>query len=152
MDRLAIGLATGFGAGYGPKAPGTFGTLVGLPFVWIIHSMDLSITSKMLCLIATCIIGYWSIFRVEQIWQRHDDPRIVIDEIAGIVFTLVWFDHSYLTYTLGFLFFRLFDIWKPGPIGYVDEHWPGAAGTFFDDIIAGLAAAGCIGLIQFIAF
>ena len=58
--------------------------------------------------------------------------------------TLAWFPFDTFHVVLGFALFRLFDIWKPGPIGYIDEHGPGAWGTFFDDVIAGIFAAGAL--------
>lgn len=99
---------------------------------------------KIALIIGICALGVWSIARVEALWNTHDDGRIVIDEVAGMFLTLSWFPFDVLHVALGFALFRLFDIWKPGPVGYIDEKWPGAWGTFFDDVVAGAFAGICL--------
>jgi phosphatidylglycerophosphatase A len=144
LDKLAVFLATGAGSGFAPKAPGTFGSLAALPLIWFAHDSGLSAVEMGLAIIVISIIGMWSTARVEHLWHTHDDGRIVIDEVAGMFITLAWFPFDLFHVALGFALFRLFDIWKPGPVGYIDEHGPGAWGTFFDDVVAGIFAAGVL--------
>lgn len=140
-DRLVLFLATGFGAGYAKKAPGTWGSVVGLPFAVLLAHCDLSIAVKAVIMLIVVHLGFMITARTEAIWKTHDDQRIVIDEVVGQMVTLVWFPPSVLTTLIGFGLFRLFDIWKPGPIGWIDRDGPGAWGTFYDDIAAGAVGA-----------
>jgi phosphatidylglycerophosphatase A len=148
LDKLAVFVATGFGSGYAAKAPGTVGSLVAIPLIGLVKHADVSHLSQICIFIFLCIIGLWSTARTESVWKTHDDGRIVIDEIAGMFITLMWFPFSAQNVVVGFALFRLFDIWKPGPIGYIDENAPGAWGTFFDDIVAGAFAAAFLWLIS----
>ncbi len=141
LNRLAIFIATGFGSGLAPKAPGTFGSAAALPLIWLFHQDQWTPIETLFWVLVVCIIGIWSTDVTEKAWNLHDDPRIVVDEFAGMFVTLAWFPFTVPNVIAGFLLFRLFDIWKPGPIGYIDEHGPGAWGTFFDDIVAGVFAA-----------
>ena len=141
LDKVAIFIATGAGSGFVPKAPGTAGSLASLPLIWIFHQFEWTNSEIVAALILTSLIGLWATARTENHWKIHDDPRIVIDEFAGMFITLAWFPFDALHVVLGFALFRLFDIWKPGPIGYIDEKGPGAWGTFFDDVVAGIFAA-----------
>ena len=148
LDRLAIFIATGFGSGYAPKAPGTFGSLAAIPLIGLVKYADVSYAGGIYILISVCVLGLWATARTESVWKTHDDSRIVIDEIAGMFLTLTWFPFTAINIIIGFTLFRLFDIWKPGPIGYIDENGPGAWGTFFDDIVAGFFAAAFLWLIS----
>lgn len=156
LDKLAVIISTWFGVGLIPKAPGTFGTLAGLPFVWLCLKMqenaslasffdqiglNNSFIQSAILILAVTILAIWAAARTEKLWQCHDDSRIVIDEVAGIFATLYWFPFDAAHFVAGFLIFRLFDIWKPGPIGYIDEEVPGALGTVLDDVLAGLVSA-----------
>lgn len=137
-------LGTGFGVGYSKKAPGTFGSLLGLPLGYLIARRNLPFDQIMFVAIVVCIIGFLITAVVERALGTHDDQRIVIDEIAGQMIAIMFVPATVTNLVLGFVLFRLFDIWKPGPIGYIDEHLPGAAGTFFDDILAGIVATGIL--------
>lgn len=139
--QLAIFLATGFGVGYAPKAPGTLGSLIGVPFAIASQIYCESITEKWITLLLCLLLGWYVTHVAEKALGQHDDQRIVIDEIVGIITTLIFFEFNWWTVLAGFLLFRLFDIWKPGPIGTIDSQWPGSLGTFFDDILAGVFAA-----------
>lgn len=141
LDKISVLIATGGGSGFAPKAPGTFGSLASLPFIWLFHRYSWDVRETLTALMILFAVGLWSVGRTENLWQTHDDSRIVIDEFAGMFVTLAWFPFDWFHVTVGFALFRLFDIWKPGPVGYIDEHAPGAWGTFFDDVIAGIFAA-----------
>ena len=148
LDKLAIVLATWFGSGFAPKAPGTFGSLATIPLLWLTSTLGyVSIWEPAIIIAIIIILALWATARTEHIWQVHDDPRIVADEVAGMSATLIWFPFDLKHILLGFLIFRLLDIWKPGPIGYIDEKLPGAPGTVLDDVFAGLAGAAILYLI-----
>lgn len=135
-------LATWFGSGYSPKAPGTFGTLAALPLLFLFSTITVKGFALSLLIISiVTVLALWSTSRTERIWQVHDDPRIVADEVAGLTATLIWFPFDAKHVLAGFLIFRVLDIWKPGPIGYIDQEIPGAAGTVLDDVLAGLLGA-----------
>jgi len=142
LDKLAIVLATWFGSGLFPKAPGTFGSLTALPLIWLFSNLDhVSFWEPAIIASIVTILALWATSRTEDIWQVHDDPRIVADEVAGMSAALIWFPFDLKHAIAGFLIFRILDIWKPGPIGYIDEELPGAPGTVLDDVLAGLVAA-----------
>jgi phosphatidylglycerophosphatase A len=151
LDKLSVLLATGGGSGFAPKAPGTFGSLAAVPLVWYAHDQQWTAIEMVYAIIVITIVGLWSTDRVEKLWHTHDDQRIVIDEVAGLFITLAWFPFTWFYVLIGFALFRLFDIWKPGPIGYIDEKVPGALGTFFDDVLAGFFAAGVLWIIHIIS-
>jgi phosphatidylglycerophosphatase A len=84
-------------------------------------------------------LGIWSAGRAQALWGRHDDGRIVIDEVAGQLLALAFLPLRLEVALTGFALFRLFDIWKPGPIRRA-ERWPGGLGVVADDLVAGLLA------------
>jgi phosphatidylglycerophosphatase A len=136
--------ALGFGAGLSPVAPGTAGSLIGLAVgAVLLH------TSRLLLGMATLLVtlaGLWAIRTATgQPWRgtkgADDDPQwIVIDEVAGQMLAMLGLARLSITSLLAaFLLFRLFDIAKPGPIGWADRQG-GSAGIMADDILAGGAA------------
>jgi len=145
-DRLA---ATWFGAGLLRPAPGTWGSLAALPCAWVLHLLG----GFWLLALATLVVfglGWWVSARLTG--PGNPDPsEIVIDEVAGMWLALwpvslgaAWAGVDVLRLWPGivtaFLAFRLFDIWKPGPVGWADRlHTP--LGLMLDDILAGLLAA-----------
>ncbi len=139
---------TFFGSGLSPKAPGTMGTLASLPFgVLIIEYMGLE--TLFMLTFAITIIAIFEINKYEKITGVHDQQEIVIDETAGIWLTLMIaystmitldFPYIYELYVVGsFASFRLFDIWKPSTIGWIDREVEGGLGVMGDDILAGVA-------------
>lgn len=125
---LIVFMATGLGVGMAPKAPGTFGTLLGVALAAIFPD-------NLYLVIAVSILGIWISQEAEKILEDHDSPKIVIDEIAGyLVAAFNW--HGY--YLLAaFALFRIFDIFKPEPIGRLQK-LPGGIGIMADDLAAGL--------------
>ena len=145
--RLARMLASGFGLGYLPKAPGTWGSLAACIVAWPMAVAG----GPLLLLLASSLalgIGLWAsavcLRYCDDLESRtscdHDPSWIVIDEIAGQWLTLVMVPVEPLYYALGFFFFRSLDILKLPPIDRVDS-WPGSWGIMADDIVAGLLAA-----------
>ena len=136
-------IASGFGAGYAPVAPGTFGSLVGLALgAVLLHVWPMGLP---LAALAAVLLGLWAIGKV----GGGDDPGwITIDEVAGQLLALLPLaSPSPLGLLAGFAMFRLLDITKPGPIGWADRQH-GAAGVMGDDVIAGLIAAGILWAVQ----
>jgi len=146
-------VASGFGSGASPVAPGTAGSLVGLAIGILLlrQSPALLIAG----VFAATIAGLWAICAATGQSLRndaqggHDDPGwIVIDEIAGQMLALLaLYRLSVIGVALAFALFRLFDITKFGPIGWADRQ-SGAAGIMADDLLAGGAAALCLLAIQ----
>ena len=140
---------TFFGSGLSPKAPGTVGTLASLP-VGAVILYTLGPASLLMLTVAITIIGIFETNKYEKATGIHDHQIIVIDETAGVWLTMVitWYSvlslptswGPWLGLALSFASFRLFDIWKPSTIGWIDRNMKGGAGVMLDDILAGLAA------------
>jgi len=135
---LAQWIASGGGIGRFPYAPGTVASLAAVPAgalaLWLDHHL-LSLLA-----IATCVIGIWAVHATK---EQNDPGWIVIDEFAGQWIAMLGLDHvSFIGVTAAFVLFRLFDIVKPGPVGWADRQ-DGAVGVMADDVVAGLIVA-CI--------
>src|SRR5262245_22240103 len=113
MRIFVLALATGGGSGYAPVASGTVGSAVGLA-LWA-ALVRLSPAGYALACAAVALVGIWAAGRAEQILGGHDDGRITIDEIAGMLVSLAWLPARPEVAALGFVLFRIFDIWKPFP-------------------------------------
>ncbi|CAM8385693.1 PgpA Phosphatidylglycerophosphatase A and related proteins [Candidatus Methylopumilus universalis] len=133
-------LALGFGAGLSKKAPGTLGTLVGIPIYLLISSYSFSI-QMMMALLFT-IVGIFICNQTAQALKVKDPSSIVWDEISAFFLMLV-IAHPLLNplkiFEL-FVLFRIFDIWKPFPINYLDKHVGGGLGIMLDDYVAAFFA------------
>lgn len=136
-EKLILFFAFGFGFGFIRPAPGTWGTIPG---VLIAALLMFSPTLHILALIIVTLLGIWLCQKASDILGVHDHGGIVIDEIAGIMLTLLFFQPTLLNLFLGFCWFRLFDIIKPFPIRWIDKHVHGGLGIMLDDILAGLFA------------
>jgi len=140
-------LAFGFGAGLAPKAPGTFGSLVGLVAAWWL--LELPLAWRIAVVLGVIGLGIWICGESARRLGRHDDQRIVLDEIAGVLLTsLAVAEKDVLGLALVFVFFRFFDIVKPWPIRDVDHSLKGGLGIMLDDLIAALFAAVCVATIR----
>ena len=121
-----------------PKAPGTWGSLLALLIWWAMGAQSLQVGLTWIS--AAFIVGTIATHFYEKWFERHDPKEVVIDELVGMWITLLIIPLTPLVLTLGFLFFRFFDILKPFPIGWVDRKIPGAFGTMLDDVLAGVFA------------
>ena len=138
MQRLAVFFASGFGSGFMPVAPGTWGSLVGtLVFLlfWI-NGWTPNLIEFGLLLVITTIIGHLSIKNLPDDW-KHDDGRIVIDEVLGIFVTMFYIPLGWGTLIAGLVIFRIFDIWKPLGIRRMDR-LNSDFSVLADDILAGV--------------
>ena len=137
-------LAFGFGSGLAPKAPGTFGTLAAIPLYLLAAQTPLPVYLAVTALMF--IGGVWLCGRCEQILGVQDHSGIVWDEFVGLFITLAAAPVDPLTLGMGFLLFRLFDIAKPWPIGWLDKRIHGGLGVMLDDALAGVYAWLCLRL------
>jgi phosphatidylglycerophosphatase A len=133
---VPIALATAFGAGYMPKAPGTWGSAVGL-LLWFL--LPASTWAQLAAIALVVIAGSWSAGVAERHFGRHDPGQVVIDEVAGMLITLFLNPAGWLSAAGGFLLFRAADILKPFPARRL-ERLPGGLGIMADDVMAGIYA------------
>jgi phosphatidylglycerophosphatase A len=172
LDYLSLAVTT-FGVGYLPLAPGTWGSMVGVaiylvvgwfvanlsllfklnisaigwdPFASWVHAMILIV------FLLFTLLGVWAAGRTTELLGNSDPSQAVVDEIIGqlIVFLFVPFGIGWPMILAGFLLFRLFDIWKPYPIDYL-QVLPGGIGVCADDILAGVYAGVCLSVIYAIS-
>ncbi len=136
--KVGVILATAFGAGYSPVAPGTAGTLAAVPLAWALGRCGSAIYA--LASAAVTLAAFWAASQAEEAFGEHDSKRIVIDEVVGYLVTLLLVPKDPANLLLGFLAFRLFDIWKPPPVRQIDERVGGGTGVVLDDIAAGVYA------------
>ncbi len=136
MDRLFMWLATGFGSGYLPIAPGTWGSLVALPLHFLL--IRLPLTWYAAALIGIFFLAVISAGAAEKIMDKKDPGIVVSDEIIGQLITLIGAPSNILVWLAGFTLFRLFDILKPWPVCFFDRHINGGLGIVLDDVFAGL--------------
>ncbi len=132
-------LALGFGTGLAPKAPGTVGTLAGIPVYLLL--VPLPLWGYLLGTLVVIGAGIWICDRAARDFGVHDHPAIVWDEVAGFLVTMIAAPVGVLWIVLGFVLFRLFDVLKPWPIGWLDRRVGGGLGIMVDDILAGVYAA-----------
>ena len=138
-------LALGFGSGLAPKAPGTFGTLAAVPLFLLLA--PLSSPLYLLLLIVMSVAGIYICGKAAEDAGVPDHGAIVWDEFVGFLITMFLIPISWQSILVGFLLFRLFDIFKPWPISYLDKNCHGGLGIMLDDIVAGIAAWVCMMLI-----
>ena len=136
-------IATGFGSGYSPIAPGTAGALVGCLMLWALqHFFPLYFLGKMawVGLLALILIffflGVKSANVLEAEWG-HDPSKIVVDEMVGVWTAMLFVPFNLLNLTVAFVLFRIFDIWKPLGIRRM-EKLKGGWGVMMDDVLAGV--------------
>jgi phosphatidylglycerophosphatase A len=133
---VPLALATAFGAGYAPIAPGTWGSAVGL-LLWFVLASSTSLQA--LAIVVVVAVGVWSGGVAEGHFGRTDPGQVVIDEVAGMLVTLFLNPVGWPGAVVGFLLFRAADIIKPFPARRL-EHLPGGLGIMADDVMAGVYA------------
>ena len=138
MDRLFMAIATGFGVGYLPKAPGTWGSLLALP----IHYLIVTFAAKPLHYCAALLLIFFaavlSTGAAEKIIDKRDPGIVVADEIIGMLIALIGTPPKVWAWIVAFLLFRIFDILKPFPVRFFDKRFHGGLGIVLDDVAAGL--------------
>ena len=135
----AVLLATGFGTGLLPIAPGSWGALAALPFAWTIRSLS-GVAGLAVAAGIAFVAGWWAAATVAKASAVKDPGAIVIDEVAAQWLVLVAAPLDPLPYALAFLLFRIFDIWKPWPVRWADREAKGGLGIMLDDLLAAIYA------------
>lgn len=148
LDRVAVAVATCFGIGYAPVAPGTFGTAAAVPIAWSVSALP-QWGYLALCAGVT-LFAVWAAGRADRVFGEHDAGRIVIDEVAGFLCAMAPVSRGdWALLAAGFVLFRVADIAKPPPARWIDRRLEGGAGVVLDDVVAGVwAAAALWGLEQ----
>jgi len=137
LKNPGVLLATWFGAGYLPIAPGTWGSIAALPFAWWI-STQFGSAGLLIASIAVFGIGIWASDVFIGLSGRQDPGPVVIDEVAGQWLTLAFVPPDLLIYGIGFIAFRVADIFKPWPAGWADRQVKGGMGVMLDDVLAAI--------------
>lgn len=133
-------LALGFGSGLSPRAPGTAGTLAAFPLFWLLADHPF----YWLWIAAFLVVGVWACDVTGRDLGVHDHGGMVWDEIAAFLMVLPFSPAGWFGAILAFALFRLFDIWKPFPIGWLDARVPGGFGVMLDDVLAAGYAIVCL--------
>lgn len=135
-EKAVVFLATGCLLGNIPFAPGTFGSLLGIPLAFIFSKIDVFVAA--LGTLAFIIFATWIAHRAEKSFNNADPGNIVIDEIAGMAVTFIGVPFDLASVVSGFLIFRALDIAKPFPIRRLERRLSGGAGIVLDDVVAGI--------------
>ncbi len=136
----AVVLATWFGVGLIPIAPGTWGSLGALPFAWAV-SRAWGATGLGIAIAIVFFAGWWAAATVSKASGIKDPGFVVIDEVAGQWLVLLAAPRDPLAWVLAFVLFRIFDIWKPWPVRRADRDIAGGLGVMLDDLLAAVYAA-----------
>jgi phosphatidylglycerophosphatase A len=132
-------LGTWFGVGFLPIMPGTWGSLAALPCAWAIRSMW-GLAAFAVAFVIVFAAGCWAAAKLASASTSKDPGAVVIDEVAGQWLVLLAVPLDPGSYSLGFLLFRIFDIWKPWPVRCVERRVPGGLGIMLDDLVAAVYA------------
>ena len=150
-DRLVKFLATGFGAGLSPVAPGTVGSLVGIGY-WILLMQLHSAWLRWLIVIAAIALAVWCAGEAADILRRPDPPSVVIDEIVAMPLVMIGVAPRFWPVALAFVLFRVFDVAKPPPVRQAQD-FTGGLGIVLDDLLAAIYACGATHLtLWFVAW
>lgn len=143
--RFSTVIASVFGIGYFPFASGTVASLAAMPVAALVllHSGGMVLAVASLVAFA---VGVWACGDHVRATGRDDPSECVIDEVAGQWLACAFASVSLPSLALAFFLFRLFDIWKPWPVGWADRELPGGLGVMADDMIAGLMAGVSVAL------
>ena len=131
-----------------PFAPGTFGTLAGLPLCYLVSLCPSGV--GVMIISAVIALGVWLADSSEKMIGSKDPGCIVIDEIAGMLVTLAGLPFTFITVAVGFVLFRILDIFKPFPIRSLERKIPGGSGIMVDDLVAGIMANIILRIILYI--
>ena len=140
-------LAFGFGTGLSPKAPGTVGTLLGLPLYYGLQ-LILPPSGIFIVLVLLFVAGIYICDVSGKAVGVQDHSGIVWDEIVAVALVLMFVPLTTTGFISAFALFRLFDIWKPFPIGYCDRHFHNGFGVMFDDLLAAVYAIAVILIVE----
>lgn len=149
MKSLSLAVATAFGVGYVPFAPGTFGSLAGLAVFAAVRAGSTALGTPLLeiaAIVLVYLVGAWSATAAEAHFGHIDPGPVVVDEVLGMLVTLALVPVSITGALVGFVVFRLFDVIKPPPCNRL-EALPGGWGVMTDDLMAAIYSYGCVRLL-----
>ena len=146
LSSTANFIALGGGLGLAPKAPGTFGTLLGIPLLFLMPS---NLMAYLAIVVVLFVLGVWVCDTCAKNLGVHDHPGIVWDEVVGYLITMIAVPKTLVWVVVGFILFRIFDILKPWPIGWVDKKVHGGFGIMLDDVLAAVFALIVIQVVLF---
>ena len=149
FSNPSLFLATGFGIGLMPIAPGTFGSMLGILLFLVLAHLNLSVSWLSLIILILYFFSYVAVQSTLKIIKRSDPGEIVIDEVLGMMFVMMTIPPDPKWIFLAFILFRIFDILMPWPINRVDSQLKNALGVMLDDFIAALYAVIVIMVIRF---
>jgi phosphatidylglycerophosphatase A len=139
MRALILILASVGYLGYIPIASGTFGSLVAIPLFFGFDAMRAtSIPLYLLTYVAAVAAACWIAGQADEYLHEHDSHKIVIDEVVGYLAATLFFVPTWRHALAAFFIFRVFDVIKPYPAGYIDRHVPGGVGVVMDDVVSGI--------------
>ena len=138
-------VATGFGCGFVPFAPGTAGSVLGAAVWWFVLA-DQGVYTRAAAALAASFAGVLIVGRVVKRHRLGDAPAIVLDEIVGVWVALLFAPKSLPWVAAGFVLFRIADIAKPWPVSWADTRVKGGPGVMADDLIAGLMVSVAVGV------
>ena len=139
LEKLSLILSTWFGTGLFPKGSGTVGTIAAIPFIALIHWLGGDVLVG-ICLVLFIPVSVWVSDISSRLLKKEDPSEVVIDEVAGMMLTMLFMPLTFNSYLAGFILFRIFDVLKPFPIGWADRRIKGGTGIVMDDLLAGLYA------------
>ncbi len=139
MRRFILFLSSNAGLGYAPVAPGTFGTLAGIPAFYLMAPLPPAL--YLVTWLGLLALSFWAAGEAGRIYGVVDDGRIVIDELVGYLVTVAFLPFSWSAAILGFFLFRGFDIAKIFPASWFDRRMKNGYGVVLDDVVAGLYGA-----------
>ncbi|MDX1561570.1 MAG: phosphatidylglycerophosphatase A [Gammaproteobacteria bacterium] len=158
MDRRGLALnllrdpvhlfALGFGSGLSPWAPGTCGSLLALPLAWALTLYSPLVAAGIVAVFV--VAGIWVCGESARRLGVHDHPAIVWDEIAAMCLVALAIPSGLVWLALGFIAFRIFDIFKPWPIRDLDHRLAGGLGIMLDDVVAAVYAAASVRLVEYL--
>jgi phosphatidylglycerophosphatase A len=144
-------IAFGFGTGLAPKAPGTVGTLLGLPLFWLVAAAAPDLPNQIVLIVAAFVLGVWASARAGRALGVADHGGIVWDEIVAFALVLLFTPADWTWIAIAFALFRLFDILKPWPIRLADTRLKNGFGVMFDDLLAAAYAIAALKGLQWLA-
>ena len=133
-------VATWFGVGLLPLAPGTWASISTLPIAWYLHAA-FGAWAVALAALVVFAIGWWASENFAKRGHTSDPSYIVVDEVAGQLVALTHAALDPVFYAIAFIGFRVFDIMKPWPVGWADREVKGGLGVMLDDLLAGVYVA-----------
>jgi phosphatidylglycerophosphatase A len=145
MRPLILLFSSNFGLGYSPIAPGTVGTLAGIPAFFFLSRLNALSQGGVLLILL--LFSFWAAEEAGKIYGVADDKRIVIDELVGYLVSVIFLPFTWTTAAAGFVLFRIFDILKPPPVSWLDRNLKNGFGVVLDDVMAGVYAAAVLYLV-----